>query len=741
MAQNDSEIVRDTIAAYSYARDAGHLDFVKKAEMCDAYFAGMQWDPQVRKRLEKLGKPIITINKTLSTCAAVFGEQLDNRADVSFRPAKDGTDETATALDKVWLHVSNTNELDWLESEVSADGFIRGRGFYDVRLDFNDALMGEVRISQLNSKNVVIDPDAESYDPKDWKEVFVTKWLTKQDIERFYSVDAAKELAGRTPKSFSYQYDSLDWLPDRFGSTFNVHSYDSSQELGHRRVFRVVERQYKDLRLVEHFVDLENGDMRPIPDGWDRERISKVIKQYGLGVLKRKIEAIRWSVVCDDLLMHYDVSPYKYFTPVPYFPYFRHGTTIGIVENIVPVQDLLNKSVSQELHIINTTANSGYKVKTGALANMTVRDLEERGGEDGIVVELNDMNGLDKLQPNPIPSGIDRVSFKADEALKEVSMVSDSMRGFDRADVAAKAIKAKQARGTVSLAKPFENLAQTRKILARNVLQLIQDYYTETRVLNITGRNITDQSEQLVVNQPTPEGTIVNDLTVGEYAVVVTTVPARDTFEQSQFQEALEMRQLGIAIPDDVLIEHSHLSRKSEIAKRIKEAQGGGDGNEAAQQMAQMELQLKQMEIQEKQAAIQKTQAQAALEAARAKKEIVAIERGDDPNQIEREKAAIEQEKAAAQMLLDREKAHNDIQLQREKMQADLMMKREEMGANMQMKREEHQMNMVLSAKQHEHEQMRANAQTDAQIEQSNKLADAKSKQMAKAPAPKKETK
>ena len=727
MAERGDSVARETNAAYSYARDAGHLDFVKKAETCDNYFAGMQWDPQVRRRLERLGKPIITINKTLATLAAIFGEQLDNRADVSFRPSKDGVEETATALDKVWLHVANSNELDFLESEVAADGFIRGRGFYDVRLAFDDALMGEVRIKQLNSKNVVIDPDAESYDPKDWKEVFVTKWLTKGDIELFYSPAAAKELAGRTPQSFSYQYDSLDWLPDRFGTKFSPNSYDANQEMRHRRVFRVIERQFKDIRYLEHLVDLETGDMRPVPEAWDRERIALVTKQYGLGVLKKKVERIRWAVVCDDLTLHHEWSPMEFFTPVPYFPYFRHGTTIGIVENIIPVQDLLNKSVSQELHIINTTANSGYKVKTGALSNMTIRDLEERGGEDGIVIELNDINGLDKLDPNQIPSGIDRVSFKADEALKEVSMVSDSMRGFDRADVAAKAIKAKQARGTVSLAKPFENLAQTRKILARNVLSLIQNFYTETRVLNITGRNLTDQTEQMVVNQPTPEGNVANDLTIGEYDVVVTTVPARETFEQSQFQEALEMRQLGIAIPDDVLIEHSHLNRKAEIAKRIKEAQGGGDGNEAAQQMAQMEMQLKQMEIAEKEAAIQKTQAQAALEAARAKKEIVAIERGDDPNQIEREKMAIEQERAAAQILLDREKAHNDIQLQREKMQADLAMKREE-----------HTMNMELSKQQAAHEENRRYAETEAQIEASGKLADAKAKQAAKAPAPQK---
>lgn len=663
---DNSQVARDTYAAYCYARDSGHLDFVKKAEACDQYFAGEQWEIQTANRLRLLGKPMITINKTLSTCAAVFGEQLQNRADVAFRPAKNGTDDIAAALDKVWMHISNTNDLDWLESEVAADGFIRSRGFYDVRVEFGDQMQGEVRLTHINSKNVVIDPDAETYDPDGWKEVFVTKWLTQSDIAAAYGEAAAKELGNRPNASFQYQYDSLDWLPDNYGARNWVTAYDASTDQQTRRLFRVVERQFKERRWREHFVDLATGDLRPVPENWSRDRIAWVKQQYELEIIRKKVEQIRWAVICSDVTMHYDWSPYKHFSPVPYFPFFRHGTTIGLVENIMSPQDLLNKSVSQELHIVNTTANSGYKVKVGALANMTVSELEQRGGEDGLTIELHDMAGLDKIQPNPVPSGLDRVSYKADEALKEVSMVSDSMRGFDRADVAAKAIKAKQARGTVSMAKPFENLSYTRKMLARNVLDLVQEFYTETRILNITGRNLTDQTEQLTINQPMADGTVLNDLTVGEYSVIVSTVPARESYEQSQFQEALEMRQLGIAIPDDVLIEHSHLNRKNEIAKRIKDAQGGGDGNEAQQQMQQLQLQMMQLDMAEKEAKVNKTNAQAQALLAKAQQD--AQPEGDAAQtmaEIERENARFiaEQERELERIAMERAKVENDIRM------------------------------------------------------------------------------
>jgi hypothetical protein len=36
----------------------------------------------------------------------------------------------------------------------------------------------------------------------------------------------------------------------------------------------------------------------------------------------------------------------------------------------------------------------------------------------------------------------------------------------------------------------------------------------------------------MAVNQVTPEGQIINDLTLGEYDVVIGTAPSRDTFDE-----------------------------------------------------------------------------------------------------------------------------------------------------------------------------------------------------------------
>ena len=52
-----------------------------------------------------------------------------------------------------------------MRSELFANGVIRSRGFIDMRLDFTDSMTGEIQITNDNSQNVVIDPDADEYDP------------------------------------------------------------------------------------------------------------------------------------------------------------------------------------------------------------------------------------------------------------------------------------------------------------------------------------------------------------------------------------------------------------------------------------------------------------------------------------------------------------------------------------------------------------------------------------------------
>ncbi|MDR2880847.1 MAG: hypothetical protein LBV29_02955 [Azoarcus sp.] len=694
----NEHLAQEQFFRYRFMADRGHYKFLQKADRCDKFFAGDQWEMSDLNRLNLQRRPAITINKILSTLSTVMGEQITNRSEVIFRPSNGASAETAEALTKVWMQIVQNNQLPWVRSEVFDDGIIRSRGFYDVRMDFSDSMTGEVRITTLNSKNVIIDPDAEEYDPDAWNDVIVTKWLTPQDIAVLYNEADAELLKDRAASLFPYAYDSIEVVRDRFdGPGFNNSYFGIIDPNAVRRNVRVLDRQYHLLDKQLHFVDVETGDMRPVPEGWGRDKIAAVLEKAGgtISTTKKLVKRVRWTVTADNVVLHDDWSPYKHFTVVPFFPYFRHGTTVGIVENLLGPQEVLNKVTSQELHVVNTTANSGWKIKAGALRNMSVEDLEDVGATTGLVLELDDVNSAEKIAPNQTPQGLDRISYKAEDHIKTISSVSDSMQGFDRADVAAKAIAYKQQRGSVNLAKMQDNLERTDYLLARNVLDLVQAFYTEPRIIHITHDDLLKEPEQIEVNQQNPEtGEILNDLTLGEYNITITSTPYRATLEDSQFEQARALREIGVAIPDNVLIENSRLARRAEIVKQMQSQQESPE----AQQQAELQVRAQQAEIAKTEGEAEAQRADSQLKMVRAQKE--AAELQADPGAAAQAQQQTERAKAEMEHQREVEKMNREHALRTRELEANIAMKREEMAHNMQMKREEHASNVLMKRQQ-----------------------------------------
>jgi len=646
-----SQVASDNWKRYVRLRDNGHSEYVTRAKKYDNFYCGEQWDATDKKKLADEGRPALTINTILSTINTVLGEQTAKRAEINFKPRSKGNEETAIALTKVVMQIGDNNKLDWLESQVFSDGLIQDRGYFDARINFDDSIQGEVEISSLDPLDVLIDVDAKEYDPKTWNEVIVTRWLSIDQIESTYGAKTADKLKSLAAGGDIYGGDSVAVEDNRFGDSSSFDLADDGFSDKTIRSVRVIERQHRRMCMSEWYVDPESGDMRPVPENWDDAKRQEFGQQFGLFIQKRLAPRVRWTVSADQILLHDEWSPYKTFTVVPYFSYFRRGKPFGMVKNLISPQEQLNKISSQELHIVNTTANSGWITEEGSLVNMTNEDLTERGAETGLhIVHARGTSAPQKIQPNQIPTGIDRITQKAAHNIKEISGVSDAMLGYESAEVSGVALESKQARGQIQIQVPMDNLAHTRHMLAEKILELVQQFYVEERLIQITNPTMPDPAapdaqEQMMVNQVTPEGQIVNDLTLGEYSVVISTQPARDNFEESQFSEALQLRQAGVMIPDYRVVEYSHLAQKRDIAEEVKQLAGLAAPSEEEMQMQQkqQEMMIRQAELElaNLEADLQTKQSQAMLAMAKAE------ELGEDGNVHER---AMEELRAKVQM-------------------------------------------------------------------------------------------
>ncbi len=624
---------KENYAAYVYARDNGHIEYVEKAKRFDDLYMGEHWDKKDKQELESVGRPALTLNKILAVVNAILGVQISREADIKFVPVKDATQSIASALNKLYLHVKNQNNIPRLMEGLFADGIIQERGFLDVRMDTDTNIQGDIDISLSDPVDTWLSPGAKEYDPSTWPEVGTTRWMSPGEILDEYGEEAFNKVRsafGEYTDQRSLDYDSVQLSSNVFGGdSQSLIEVSLGNETQYVKSIRIIDREYKKSHRCYVAVDPESGDREELPRGWNSEKRGMFAERFGLIIQQRTIRKIRWTVSAgENITIHDKWSPYRSFTKIPYFPYFRRGRPFGVIRNLEDPQMQYNKTQSQILHIVNTTANSGWIVEEGALVNMDTDELRRDGAKTGIVITTAPGRGKDinKIQPNQIPTGLDRFSDGIDMNIRQISAVNEAMLGDAPASrVSGVVLERNFAQGVNQLEKPFANLHYTEYLLANKILELLQDFYTERRLFNI----ITDftpsdgpETEELVINDIQTSGEIANDITLGKYAVVITSQPSRETYQDSQFAHAMELRNAGVNVPDEDVIQTSRLSNKDQIAEKVSRLSGTAapTEEEMAELVRQQEIsaQFQMLELQKLAAEIQEIGANTEAKLARA---------------------------------------------------------------------------------------------------------------------------
>ncbi|KAA5605438.1 hypothetical protein F1188_11085 [Roseospira marina] len=617
----DPAVVAANLERFRLAH-AGHQKWAEKAAECVRFYEDEQWTPEQRAELEAQGRSVLVLNRIKPVIRTVQGFMRRNRYETVFKPGNDGsgTKEAAEALSMVSKQIDERNGSKWVDAQVFQDGVQTGRGFWDVRLDFERNALGEVRIRELDPFSTYIDPEASTYEPDGWNFATVTRWMSLREIEVLFGRALADDLQADEqsgmPSRGDYGVEPADEItPDRsFGlDEFLADPYDTTQpilgttsDLGGgrlggafnpvehvnraRRLLRVLETQHWELREVWRATDYTTGQRMTLPPSWDDAKISRLIawnevRGNQVGIERAVIRAVRWTVTCCDRVLFDDWSPYQTMTIVPFFPYFRRGKTQGLIESLIDPQVEFNKSRMNRLDIMTRTANGGWDIEKGQLDDEAMRTLEEQGSSPGVIIERKaGTPPLARIRPD-MPSPAWKV-FEQDAAtdIKEISGINDSAMGHIDRVQSGRAIEARQRQALNAVEPDFDNLARSREIKARVILGMVQRYYTEERIIRVRGE--MDREQTVTINQRDPAGNIINNIAVGAYDVVIDETPVSSSYMQAQFEEAMELREKGVPIPDDILIKSSSIAGKDAVIERIEEAQAAQQAAAQAQHFA-----------------------------------------------------------------------------------------------------------------------------------------------------------
>lgn len=624
-ASTNMMTAREIFERHEEVFERGHEDYMREArELEDMYLGGgRQWRPEDRAILEAEGRPCWEVDITKPAVNAAAGYQIANRVDISFVPRGGAADEfNAKLQSKVVRQILDNNRWRQKETQVFLDGLIQRRGYFDIRMNYDDSPLGEVKIRVPDPLDCLPDPDANSLDPDDWSDYMETRWLNAAQLEWNYGEDAAKEIVARGDSLCEHLNHGEEHGILRAG--FNerlVAAYSLNRafrnERGPTRRYRVIERQVNEYQLALTAV-FPGGDERVV-EGMDREYIAQLIEQ-GIPVIKRRKRRVRFQVAAPDVAVFNEIAPFSHFTVVPYFPFFRRGRSTGMLDSLKSTQEMLNKFVSQFAHIVNTSANSGWQGESGQLDNMSDQDLVNNGGKTGLVLlRRPGTPKLEKITPNQIPTGIDRMIELSHLHAKMVSGMDDTLLGNTPADLSGVAIQSLQFASQQKLALPLDNLSWTRQMVAVRTQELTQRFYGAERIMRIAEEDMYGVTRYIptVLNQRMPDGTIVNDLTMGTYDLVMSEQPGQVTFDNSQFQQLKDMREMGINVPEHRIIRASNLADKSEIAEEMAKAAGQVDP------VVEAETRLKNAQAEKAEAAATNSRVEGMFSAVKTAREIV----------------------------------------------------------------------------------------------------------------------
>jgi hypothetical protein len=178
--------------------------------------------------------------------------------------------------------------------------------------------------------------------------------------------------------------------------------------------------------------------------------------------------------------------------------------------------------------------------------------------------------------------------------MQEISGVSEELLGGASDDIAGVLSMLRQGAGLTTLQRLYDQLDRSQNLLGRICLKYIQINWTPGKVARILG----EQPSEQFYNRK-----------FGKYDAVVEDGLNTSTQRQMQFAQMIQLKQLGVPITNEDLIESATLQGKKKIIENMQKQQA--QAMQMQQQQMQMQQQQAQMDMQEAQARIKMTEASA----------------------------------------------------------------------------------------------------------------------------------
>lgn len=512
---------------------------------------------------------LFNFNRIRRVINMISGHQRRTRKSMVAIPVENADAQTADQFTKLLMHVTKSDGVLETISDAFEGSLITGMNLLHTWLDFrDDPVSGTIRTERCDYNSFLIDPFFKKQDLSDCNGLWKRSYITQREALSLLPEheDEILHMASNTGRDGKFQF-----MPETYGwSQTNLFAYD--------------EFYYRDYRTAQMLVDTQTGETIE----WRSEggqKLKDFLQIYPqVKVFKQEIPTVNLAIVLNGKVMYDGPNPLgidKYpFVPIfcyynaqiPYY-YLRIQ---GIVRDLRDAQYLYARRKVIELDILESQVNSGWIFKENALINPKDVYLSDQGRGIALKEEAQ-MSDVQRIQPPQIPPSMFQLSEGLAREILEISGVNEELLGSANDDKAGVLAMLRQGAGLTTLQPLFDQLDNAQKLLGRLYIDIIQNNYTPGKV------------QRILDTQPTQE---FYNKSFGKYDCVVEDGLNTATQRQMQFAQLIRLKELGVSIPDDMLIESATVQNKKELIDRVLMAQQ----SQQQQQQVQTQLALEEQE-------------------------------------------------------------------------------------------------------------------------------------------------
>lgn len=509
-------------------------------------------------------------NRIRPPCNMVSGYQREHRKSTIVVPVDNSDEATADQFSKVLLWcMQSDNTLETI-SQAFDGAITTGMNLLSVWMDYrSDPINGDIRVDNVSYNGYLIDPFFKKHDLSDCNYIWTRKWLTKVQVcsllpDKKNEIKGLSASASRDGK-FQFMPESYNYAMD------DLLTYD--------------EYWYRDYRVEKLIVDTRTGETKE----WEGE--DDKLKEYlnafpELTIIENEIQTCKLGIVVQGHVMYHGRNPmgtdlYPFIPVLGYFEPQLPDPALriqGLVRGMRDAQYLYSRRKVIELDILESQINSGWKYKEDALVNPEDVFLNGQGRGLALKQEAN-MSDVEKIQAPGIPQSMIELSRMLGEEMMKISGVNEELLGSAQDDKAGILSMLRQGAGLTTLRVFFDQLDYSQKLLGRVFISLIQNNFSPGKI------------QRIINEKPAPQ---FYNKAFGKYDAAVEDGLNTTTQRQMQFAQLMALREAGIPVPTDVLLNASTLQNKKELVDAIKQQE------QAQMQMQQMQMQAAMREQQAK---------------------------------------------------------------------------------------------------------------------------------------------